>query len=198
MRRARKSPVDGAPPSATAIRVWAPLVRQPDAYTCGVAALQSVLHYFGHAVRYDQLSAALGADPVHGVNYQRMVAYARACGLVVEIVTGMEVAHLRRIIDEGVPVIVALQAWGAPAAGVYEDEWEEGHYVVVVGYDALYFYFMDPSTLGNYTYLPVHDFLARWHDYYLEAGERVELRRFAMAFRGATTCYARERVLPMG
>lgn len=198
MQRVSESLVHEAPLSAAAIRIWAPLVRQPDAYTCGVAALQSVLHYFGHAVRHDQLSAALGADPVHGTNYQRIAAYARASGLVVEIATGMEVVQLRRLLDEGAPVIVALQAWGATAAGAYEDEWEEGHYVVVVGYDALYFYFMDPSTLGNYTYLPVHDFLARWHDYYLEAGERIELRRFAMAFRGAATTYARDRVLPLG
>lgn len=26
-------------------------------------------------------------------------------------------------------------------------------------------YFMDPSTLANYTYVPIDEFLDRWHDW---------------------------------
>jgi len=40
----------------------------------------------------------------------------------------------------------------------------EGHWVVAIGYDENRMLFMDPSTLGNYTYIPNEEFLDRWHD----------------------------------
>lgn len=33
----------------------------------------------------------------------------------------------------------------------------------IIGYDLERFYFMDPSTLANYTYIPVQEFEDRWH-----------------------------------
>lgn len=186
------------PDAAAVIRVRAPLVRQPDGYTCGVAALQSVLHYYGVVVRHDQLAAALGADPEQGTHYQRMAAYARTSGLDVTIVTEMTLDSLRQWIDAGVPVIVALQAWGARPGSTYIDAWDEGHYAVVVGYDQDCFYFMDPSTLGNYTYIATAAFLARWHDCYEEAGATIRLHHFGMAVRGATVCYLPDQIKPMG
>lgn len=186
------------PLQRSAIRISVPLVRQPDGYTCGVAALQSVLHYYGVIVRYDALAAALGADPEQGTNYQKMVAYARTCGLNVTYFTEMTLRQLYTEIDGGAPVIVALQAWGNGLADAYIDAWDDGHYAVAVGYDQNCVYFMDPSTLGNYTYIPTEEFLARWHDCYAEAGEVIRLNRFGMVFRGATVCYSPERMLPMG
>jgi predicted double-glycine peptidase len=47
---------------------------------------------------------------------------------------------------------------------VYATGYDEGHYVVAVGYDSQNFYFMDPATLGNYTYIPTAEFASRWHD----------------------------------
>lgn len=187
--------IDG--PQQAAVRIRVPLVRQPDGYTCGVAALQSVLHYFGVDVRHDALAVALGADPEQGVNYRRMVAYAQSCGLHVTIFTEMALAQLYHAIDDGAPVIVALQAWGNSLENAYCDAWDDGHYAVVVGYDQRNVYFMDPSTLGNYTYIPIRAFLTRWHDCYEEAGKVVRLIRFGMVFRGANHCYSSDRILPM-
>lgn len=185
-------------PQLAAVRIRAPLVRQPDGYTCGVAALQSVLHYFGITVRFDALAAALGADPEQGVNFRRMVAYARTCGLNVTYFTEMTPEHLYNAIDDGAPVIVALQAWGSGLKSAYLDAWDDGHYAVVVGYDQSNIYFMDPSTLGNYTYIPTEEFLTRWHDCYEEAGKVIRLNRFGMVFRGVNVCYSPAQILPMG
>lgn len=176
------------------IRVRAPLVRQPDGYTCGVAVLQSVLHYYGVTVRYDRLAVALGADPEQGTNYRRMAAYAQACGLDVTIYTGMALETLQAAIDARAPVIVALQAWGDSPTNAYVDAWEDGHYVVVVGYDECCIYFMDPSTLGNYTYIPTEEFLARWHDAYVEAGATIRLLQFGMVLRGASVHFHPDQV----
>src|SRR5205823_4615259 len=43
-------------------------------------------------------------------------------------------------------------------------DWDDGHWVVAVGYDKNNLYFMDPSTAGRYTYIPKAQFLERWHD----------------------------------
>lgn len=188
---------NGGHPGWSCIRVRVPPVRQPDGYTCGVAALQSVLHYYGHSVRFDALSAALGADPDQGTNHRRIAAYAQAHGIDVMIFTEMGLDALRALIDAGIPVIVALQAWGDNPQAGYVDRWDDGHYVVVVGYDHDSFYFMDPSTLGNYTYLPIAEFLARWHDCYSDAGQTVRFHQFGMAFLAPEVCYIPERILRM-
>lgn len=173
-----------------------PLARQATPYTCGVAALQAVLHYYGHAVRQDVLAAALCASPEHGTNYKKMVAYAQACGLTVDVYTELDVAELRSLIDRGIPVMVALQAWAAPGTD-YAEAWEDGHYAVVVGHDSAKLYFMDPSTLGNYTYIPVANFLERWHDAYHEEGQLFRVHRLAMAYYGLQPTYLPDVVLPM-
>ena len=181
----------------SAIRVRAPLVRQPDGYTCGVAALQSVLHYYGVTVRFDTLAAALGADPEQGTNYRRIAAYAETCGIGVTVFTDMTLETLYAAVNDGVPVIVALQAWGDGPTNAYINAWDDGHYAVVVGYDQSSVYFMDPSTLGNYTYIPTQEFLARWHDCYVEAGETIRLHRLGMAFRGEKVCFLPDQVTRM-
>lgn len=179
------------------IRIPVPLVRQPDGHTCGVAALQSILHYFGHTVRFDRLATLLGADPEQGTNFQRMADYALEQGLDVTIRRDMTLEALCSFIDAGLPVIVALQAWGRDPDAGYADEWDDGHYVVVVGYDEHNLYFMDPSTLGNYTFIPVAEFLARWHDCYDNNGRSVRLNHFGMAFQGESARYDSQRILHM-
>lgn len=78
----------------------------------------------------------------------------------------MTLDSLKTQIDAGHPVMIALQAWSEPEDGIYKwtEEWDSGHYVVTIGYDDKNVYFMDPSTLGNYAYVPIPEFLERWHD----------------------------------
>ena len=62
------------------------------------------------------------------------------------------------------PVICLIQAWTDRKGNNYAKDWDDGHYVVAVGYDPKNIYFMDPCTLGNYTFIPTDEFLQRWHD----------------------------------
>lgn len=140
-----------------------PLTRQATVYTCGVAALQSVLYHYGHEWREDQLMENLEVDPENGTLYRSMVEFVRSQGFRADVLTGMSLEYLKRSIDRKKPVIVLLQAW--PDGPVdYARDWEDGHYAVAIGYDSERIYFMDPSTLGNYTYVPTGEFLKRWHD----------------------------------
>lgn len=140
-----------------------PLTYQAFDYSCGVAALQSILYYYGKEFRHDELAKVLEPDPLNGTNYQKMVDFVRSLGFRVEVRTQMLLDELKKVIDNRKPVLVLIQAW--PDSPVqWSESWGEGHYAVAVGYDEKYIYFMDPSTLGHYTFIPIPEFLERWHD----------------------------------
>ncbi len=140
-----------------------PLTRQATCYTCGVSALQSVLAYYGQEYREDELAKLLKANYRNGTAYMRIARFAEENGFSVDIHKGMSISELKTLIDKKLPVICLLQAWSDVPVD-YKSEWNDGHYVVAVGYDQENIFFMDPSTLGNYTYIPDSEFVDRWHD----------------------------------
>ncbi|MBZ0186775.1 MAG: C39 family peptidase [Candidatus Obscuribacterales bacterium] len=144
-----------------AVRV--PLTRQSSNYTCGAAALQSIFGFYGDEYREDVLARLLKSGPRHGTNYHRIERLARSKGYEVRSYENLTVKRLKEFLDDGKPVICLIQAWSETPCD-YSDDWQDGHYVVAIGYDTTDFFFMDPSTLGNYTYIPEKEFLARWHD----------------------------------
>lgn len=141
-----------------------PLSRQGHDYTCGVAATQSVLYYYGKEVREDTLAEALGSDPEVGTNYRNIVEYALSEGFNADVQKEMTLEDLKQLIRHKKPVVLLIQAWHGSDPVDDLTDWEDGHYVVAIGYDSKNVYFMDPSTLGNYTFIPVPEFLNRWHD----------------------------------
>ena len=64
-------------------------------------------------------------------------------------------------------MIIACQAWSdvSPAHLPWDKDWEDGHYMVVIGLDADNIYFEDPAMLGTRGMIPRQEFLSRWHDY---------------------------------
>jgi len=151
--------------SAVGNLIRIPLTRQSSDYTCGVAVMQSILYFHDVQDDYseDTLVKELKADPVNGTSYRAMADFARSKGYLVDVRTGMTLDDIRDFIDKGGPVIVLIQAW-AESGVDYSRDWEDGHYAAAIGYDRDSVYFMDPSTMGNYTYLPNQEFLDRWHD----------------------------------
>jgi predicted double-glycine peptidase len=163
-----------------------PIVRQATPYTCGAAVMQSILAYYGEDWHEAALVEELGSDPEQGTDYRRMERFGREHGLTVAVNQHMTIADNRRGVAAGLPVVVAFQAWGDKPDS-YNEGWDDGHYAIVVGLDATNLYFMDPSTVGNYTFIPIPEFEARWHDYYLdEQGRRVSLVHFGMTFSSKT------------
>ncbi len=76
----------------------------------------------------------------------------------------MTIEQLQACLDNKQPVIIAYQAWKDNPSIPYQDDWEDGHFSIAIGYDSNNIYFMDPYTLGNYTSIPTSEFLTRWHD----------------------------------
>ncbi|MBI5882672.1 MAG: C39 family peptidase [Elusimicrobia bacterium] len=171
-----------------------PLTRQSTPYTCGAAALQSILGYYGEDIREDSLSQELGSDPEEGTRFWRMMEAALRRGIAAEAFLDNRLEDLKAALDRGSPVIVAFQAW-ADAPADYSQDWDDGHYAVAVGYDEKNIYFMDPSTLGNYTFIPKAEFLDRWHDRY--DSDRVRVNRLMIVFSKDKPGYDPEAVLKL-
>lgn len=142
-----------------------PDVRQSTSYTCGASALQAVLAYWGQEIREDRLAEKLGSDPSKGTSPQAIVNCAREAGLEAKLREGLSLADLEKLVGQGIPVIVAGQAWREEGVeGDWNDEWECGHYMIVIGLDQQFVYFEDPSLLGSRGTISRPEFEQRWHD----------------------------------
>ena len=146
--------------------IHVPIVNQASDFTCGVAAMLSVLYYWDKKEDdYEtKLAKRLKANDKDGVVSAQIKRYARSRGFKVLRKENMALEEIEDFIRGGKPVLVLLQAWPDSKRATWEG-WKDGHFVVAIGSDAHNIYFMDPSTLGNYTYIPKKEFIDRWHDW---------------------------------
>ena len=158
-----------------------PIFRQATNYTSGAACVMSVMRYakYEFDIREDNLSRALGTTEENGTSWHSIVDYLNAVRLDdqdTQYFTAHKEEHmlidtLIKELDQGHPVICAIQAWKWDEDEEYSmdldysDELECGHWAVAIGYNKDNIFFMDPSTSGNYTYIPKDKLVARWHDY---------------------------------
>lgn len=153
-----------------------PITRQATDYTCGVAAVQAVIGYYGENVREQILAKEMRSNWAQGTSYQNIASFGRSHGYSVKVSKNTTLATLKTMLDKRTPVICLIQAWADHKVNNYANDWDDGHYVVAVGYDARNIYFMDPCTLGNYAFIPTGEFLERWHD----RSKSEQLNHFAM------------------
>ena len=154
-------------PADPGILFAVPDVRQSTSYSCGASALQAVLAYWGVETRENALMTVLKTNEESGTQPEEIVRVARDYGLNARMREGVGIADLRQAWQNGIPVIVAIQDWtDHPEVETHwEDDWEDGHYVIIIGVDDRYVYVEDPSLLGSRGMIAQGDFLKRWHDY---------------------------------
>ncbi len=142
-----------------------PHTRQSYGYSCGPSAVQVVMAYYGEDFHESELISMLKTDTSEGTYVRDIRKFFHYNGFTARVAQNMTIGELERYIDRGIPVIVLIQAWGAETAfrKEYKDVWEDGHFVVVIGYTDRDILFSDPS-LYNPGYIPKAEFLNRWHD----------------------------------
>lgn len=141
-----------------------PLVAQATNYSCGTAALLAILYYWQVSEEAEsELYDRLDTTPQMGTEPGKIVEVAEEYGLQASYRQGWTVAELRAALAKRQTVIVDLQAWPDEPRD-WEKDWDDGHYVVLVGMDATRAYVMDPSSPGAYAWLPLGELEKRWHD----------------------------------
>jgi predicted double-glycine peptidase len=154
------------------ILIAVPEVNQRTQYSCGAASLQAVLKYWGFCVEDRDLMDQLHTVPNRGTDPEDIVVLASSYGLDASLSQNITIDELKESIQSKKPVIIVAQAWnGYEEDGTWvkvkpdrwEDVWNDGHYMVVIGIDSRNIYFEDPSLLGTRGVIPIDEFLTRWH-----------------------------------
>jgi len=136
--------------------------RQGTNYTCGADSVQKVLVYYGEDYREMNLAEILKSDPENGTLVKNIVDFFHSKGFKAVVKEKMTIKDLIKHIDRNIPVIIMIQAWGDTGKD-YSKDWDDGHYVVVMGYTKDKLIIADPAlfTLG---YIPKKELVKRWHD----------------------------------
>jgi uncharacterized protein len=143
-----------------------PNPRQSYDYSCGPGAVQAVMAYYGEDYRESQLIELLKTDKNEGTYVKDIVKFLHSRGLSTNVKERMTKNELFHYIDKDIPVIVLIQAWGKEPDfnNHYKDCWNDGHFVVVIGYTDEDIICADPG-LFKPGYIPINEFIERWHDY---------------------------------
>lgn len=146
-----------------------PLIPQATPYSCGPAALLSILYFWGHLEDTEgSLYSPLGTTKKNGTEPYRIAEFANRRGFEAAYLTDVTLEQLKSFWMSGFTVIIEFQAWQEigekKSLTPWSEDWDDGHYAVLVGMDSNYVYFMDPSVHASYGYVSIPDFLDRWHD----------------------------------
>ena len=170
-----------------------PYVRQSTNYSCGATAVQSVLAYYEDDMpRETEVMKWLHTVPVEVMNIgtaiQSIVSFLSERGYTVEHKEYMSIEEVVQYVGQDIPVIVLMQAWAEIRPKDYSMTYDDGHYVVAIGYNVFKrsMYFADPS-LETRGWLSYGDLNERWHAID-ENGKKVE--HYGIAVWGKKPVYS--------
>ena len=140
--------------------------RQATEYSCGASALQAVLSYWGKDVEEQELMQLLHTSPETGTYVGDIVRVAREFGFTAEVKENLTLADLHAALKKGIPVIVCGQAWRSreDSDKSVQQDWEDDHYVVVLGMDNKYVYYQDPFVKRASAFVSHRLFEESWHN----------------------------------
>lgn len=137
-----------------------PELRQTYDYDCGAKALQAVLGYYGTDINEDKIIKIAGTTK-SGTSIKGIIKTLKKFGLKYDTYS-MDVKTIKKYIDKKIPVLLDVQAWPQRKNTNLKKSWNDGHYVVAIGYDRKKIFFEDPSSIFR-TYLNLKEFESRWH-----------------------------------
>ncbi len=140
--------------------------RQSTEYSCGAAALQAVLRYWGKDLEEPELIQLLHTSPETGTYVGDIVRVARGLGMKAEMKENVSLSDLQDSLKKGIPVIVCGQAWRSreDSDKSVQEDWEDGHYIVVLGMDKRYIYYQDPFIKRGKVFVTHQLFEKSWHN----------------------------------
>jgi len=139
-----------------------PQLQQSFDYDCGAKALQAVLAYYGIEVSEGSIMQQAKTNPKNGTEIKNIIKTAKKYCLKCKS-KKMTIKEIKKFIDQGIPVILVLQAWTEKKKVDWKNDWIDGHYVVAIGYKKDQVLFEDPSSLTK-VYLEYNELEKRWHD----------------------------------
>ena len=139
--------------------------RQSTDYTCGPSALQAVLNYWGREVAEEDLATLLGTTSEVGTFPEDIARGARILGFEAQVRENLTLDDVRAFTAKGDPMIALAQVWRSQrdALKPVTEDWDNGHYIVVLGVDDNNVYFQDPFVRMSKAFVPRKTFEDHWH-----------------------------------
>lgn len=136
--------------------------RQITEYSCGASALQAVLSYWGRDLEETEIMKIIGTSEDVGTCPHDIVRGVRALGLEAAARDELTLDEVRCF---GHPMIALCQVWRSQRSSAPrpEDDWDNGHYIVVLGVDDEYVYFQDPYLRMGKAFVTRQTFERHWH-----------------------------------
>lgn len=129
-----------------------PYVKQRKLNTCGPAVTEMMLKFFGVKLTQEKLEK-LERTTKDGTGHKGLIRVARKHGLYCFVQENSNLYLLKHFISLGLPVVV----------NYIEPSSNDGHYSVVVGFDAKNLIMNDPWNGKNFR-IKYSDFQERWFD----------------------------------
>lgn len=164
-----------------------PDTRQSTEYSCGAAAMQAVLGYWGRDIGEEDIREMLNTNEESGTYPDDIIRVASALGLQPEYKENMTITDLEDYVAAGIPIIVDCQAWRSVSQynESWADTWYNGHWMVVIGIDDKNVTLEDPYILGDRGILSREEFEERWHNIRgLDETDTVKQIHMGIAIRG--------------
>jgi predicted double-glycine peptidase len=123
------------------------------------------LSYWGKDLDEEDLITLLHTTPESGTYPEDIVRVAQILGFKAEVRENLTLDHIEEATAQGVPVIILGQAWRSrqDSAASVEDDWQNGHYMVVLAVDKDYVYYEDPYVRMGKGFMPRKTFDQYWH-----------------------------------
>ena len=139
--------------------------RQVTEYSCGACALQAVLSHWGKDVDEEDLMKILHTTSEEGTYPENIVRGAQALGFEAEAREKLTLDDVQQFTANGDPMIALAQVWRSEknSPGAVSEEWDTGHYIVVLGLDKDNVYFQDPYARMGKAFMPRKTFVEHWH-----------------------------------
>jgi predicted double-glycine peptidase len=123
------------------------------------------LSYWGKDVDEERLMKVLHTTSEEGTYPEDIVRGARALGFEAEAKDKLTLDEVEQFTANGDPMIALAQVWRSESnsPGAVSEDWDNGHYIVVLGVDRDYVYFQDPYARMSKAFVPRKMFVEHWH-----------------------------------
>ena len=174
-----------------------PELRQTYNYDCGASALQSVLVYYGVEEKegnlFQKLETSENDFNLVGAKLYKIIEVAQSYGLDAKLIDNGNIQFIIDNINKGIPVILLIQAWKEDDNIDWTTDFEDGHYVVAIGYTDDKIIFEDPADFHR-NFIYKDDLLDRWHAY--DDDDKLSYKHYAIIIEG-TPKYKKNKISAM-
>jgi uncharacterized protein YvpB len=172
-----------------------PRVEQPDNSTCGHTSIVMIAQYYGASYKVDDIRQMVSQkENSEGLSPETILKIASQLRFKAKVENGLSFEAIKTYINNDTPVIIELQSLEEPSQNHdWENEWENGHYVVAIGYTLENLIFADPQSFLK-SYLSYEELLPRWHD--IDYGKKNEKLAIIIE-RPNNKDFEREKTIPL-